>query len=237
MNKKYIVKYYGHSAYSVETKNYYLFFDYVGDAEELINDTLLSVSQSKVDFDKIKKPIVMFNSHTHFDHYNRKLNEELSLNENIYTIVGGYVDKLKNTTYLLPGDSINIKGIQINAEISTDIGVCYLIEVDGILIYYAGDNIDWGGKDTLVMYLTSMYNLSEVIDNRTLDIAFVPVCNYSGQMYESITDSAMYICREFGAKEVYPMHSKENNLPYTKFKKYCEELHLNFEVKILPKEK
>lgn len=236
MKKKYNVKYYGHSAYSVETENYFLIFDYVGESSENINGIELSIKQSMINFNEISKQILMFNSHNHFDHYNPKLNKELSNNENIFTIVGGYADKIKNTMYILPGDSINIKGVQIYAEHSTDIGVCFVLEVDGLIIYFAGDNIDWGdSKETTTKYLMSMYGINTILNNRPIDICFVPVCNYSGQSYDSISDSAMYLCREFGAKDIYPMHAKDNDIPYHLFRDFCCDY--NFNINILPKEK
>ena len=238
MEENYIVKYWGHSSYSVETKNHFIVFDYVEDASFKLHGETLHVSQSKINFDNIKKPIMMFNSHTHFDHYNRELNEKLSNNDNIFTIVGGPIKSLKNTTYLLPGDSINIKDIQIYASTSTDMGVCYLLEVDGIIIYYAGDNIDWGdGEITTANYLMSMSALYDALNDNTINIGFVPVCNYSEQMYDSITDSAIYICRELGIEKVYPMHSKSSIKPYEIFKNICEQREdVNFEVIVLPQE-
>ena len=37
------------------------------------------------------------------------------------------------------------ENIIVYSTYSTDAGVCFLVFVDGITIYFAGDNIDWGG--------------------------------------------------------------------------------------------
>jgi len=233
----YKVKYYGHSAYSVETSNHFLLFDYVGKLNYNYNNDNVYIDESDINFETINKPITMFHSHTHFDHYNKQMHIKLSHNDNIFTIIGGEISKIKNTTYLFGGDSININNIQIFAGNSTDIGVCFLINVDGIQIYYAGDNIDWGDSNkTSFSYINYIDNLSHNI-NLPVDIAFVPVCNFSGQMYPSLTESAIYACKKLNAKEVYCIHSLHGNKPYVFFKQYCEMMNTGLNIRIIEKEK
>ena len=234
MSKNYKVNYYGHSAFTVETDNHFLIFDYVGELSVPFNGEMIEIKQSSIDFDNINKPITMFHSHTHFDHYNSRLHSKLSTNNNIFTIVGGKNKQYANSTYLLPGDSININGIQIFAEQSTDIGVCFVLIVDGINIYYAGDNIDWGNSSsTSKKYLNSINNISVNICN-DIDLAFIPVCNFYGDSYEPLVSSAIYACSQLNAKEVYPMHSQNSIEPYVDFKEYCNSINTNLNI-VIPK--
>ena len=228
----YKVKYYGHSAYSVETENHFLLFDYVGNTNVDFYNEQITLSQKTINFKSISKPITMFHSHTHFDHYSPKLHTKLSNYDNIFTIVGEKIKKYKNSTYLIAGDSININGIQIFAVPSTDIGVCFVLKVDGITIYYAGDNIDWGdSEDTSIKYISYINDIATSISNN-IDIAFVPVCNFHGQSYPELTNSAIYACKKLNAKEIYPMHSQHSTRPYVYFKQYCQLINADLNVVI-----
>lgn len=107
------------------------------------------------------KPLHIFISHIHEDHFNSAI---LSLAEAFddvsiylgYERTGGqfddYLDKLPDRIY----DSIScFNGRQplitdfgkVESLASTDLGVAFLVHVDGMTLFHAGDLFPWGGSD------------------------------------------------------------------------------------------
>ena len=212
-DKEYKVKYLGHSAFIVESKNYYLFFDYVGISE----DDGYEIEEQIINFENYEdKTVIMFNSHDHFDHYNKALHLETQKYKNIISILGDIESNLKNTITIKPREIKEIGNIKIYAGASTDLGVCYLIDIDGFVIYYGGDNADWGDGDEAnnIHYQEIDYfaNLGLKVD-----LAFIHVCNFSGQRPKDMTNGAIYSIKKLNPRIVFPMHSAGREKLYKNF--------------------
>lgn len=225
------VCYLGHSGFTVETDNYFLVFDYV---ESHVDDSfgiIDVVEQKKIDFSKIKKPVIMFNSHEHFDHYNASINRLYSRGSNFFTILGDIESNFQNTKSMKPREYFKYKDIEVYTGSSTDVGVCFLIKVDGVVIYFAGDNIDWGDIESGKNYYNEIDYLASICSS--VDIAFVPVCNYFGEMSKSITDSAIYAIEKLNAKKCYPMHCALGKQVYGMFEDEVKSRKIKTDIAIL----
>lgn len=230
MNKP-IVTYLGHSGFSVETDKYFLIFDYIERYEYEEEGDI--VEQVRVDFDSIKKPIIMFQSHWHYDHYNKAFHEKLANNTNITTILGDIKSNLPRTYTLKPRQCLKLDDIEIHTAKSTDTGVCYLIKVDGLVIYFAGDHIDWGDDDpNNEYYWEEIDYLNSLADH--VDYAFIPVCTFYGEEKERITNSALYAIEKMKPLETYPMHSSTTTKPYYAFAEIVRNKAIKTKV-VLPK--
>lgn len=130
----------GHSGFIVDTEGAMLAFD-------VINDAALS----EVSFGE--KPLFVFSSHAHGDHYTPK----------IFTWFGGEyggscaefflgddkevkfsrVPNNNNIHFMKGCESFEVEGIKIETLSSTDAGVAFIVTVDELTIFHAGDLVWW----------------------------------------------------------------------------------------------
>ena len=190
-----------HSCFLLETERVYYLFDY------------FKGQLPKLD---VTKPILVLSSHGHSDHYNPEVFRLLEqagmekvravLSDDIVPPAG--VDALSvapDGVYAL-GEGQNLTTFR-----STDLGVAFLIEEDGVLIYHAGDLNDWvweGEPEDYNQEMTANYSkqmdlLADTLQGRAIDLAFVVLDPRQEKDY------ARGMCRfleQIPAKRVYPMH-------------------------------
>lgn len=199
------VTYIHHSGFLVETGRFYYLFDYEkGSLPEM----------------DVTKPIVVLSSHGHADHYNADIFRQLAdlgmlhiravLSDDIE--VPGGVDVLQvspEREYVL-GPQQKLTTLR-----STDLGVAFLIEESGQLIYHAGDLNDWVWDEETEAYngeMTANYRkqvrlLAGKLDHRTIDAAFVVLDPRQEKDYDR---GMCFFLENIAAKQVYPMHYWEN---------------------------
>ena len=210
---KFKVRYLGHSAFLVEIDSCYLMFDYAGST----GDSGFNVNQANINFgDYIDKPLYMFGSHDHFDHYNRELHKKASSYDNIITILGDVESNFKNTVTMSPRESKRIGGVTIYTGASTDLGVCFLIDLGKFVIFHSGDNADWGDDNPMnKVYYEEINYFSNI--NLKVDLAFIPICNFFGDRPENMTKGAIYAIEKLNPEYVLPMHGGGNEYLYKDF--------------------
>ncbi|MFV0478993.1 MAG: MBL fold metallo-hydrolase [Anaerorhabdus sp.] len=186
-----IVTYIGHSGYLVELETCYLLFDYyTGELPPL----------------KTNKKIIVFISHHHHDHFNPDVFTQVKGNERIIIYSLDIQDKLDghqvsaNQTLLLPE-------LKLTTLKSTDEGVAFVVEVDGYIIYHAGDLNCWIWNDESFENNKKMQEdyLSEIDKLKAfdLDVAFLPLDprqeEYEFMGIEQLVQKVM-------VKKIFPMH-------------------------------
>lgn len=195
------VTYIHHSCFLVETDRFYYLFDYQkGSLPEM----------------DITKPIFVFSSHSHSDHYNSEvflLLKELGM-QNIRAILSDDIEAPTNIDTLLVAPQKEYElGIQqrLTTFQSTDLGVAFLIEDEEELIYHAGDLNDWVWEEESDSYneqMTIDYRrqiklLSEKLNNQEIDVAFVVLDPRQEKDYDR---GLCYFLENIPVKQVYPMH-------------------------------
>ena len=90
-----VVKYYSHSGFSIQFEDHFLLFDYYRGE--------LPIKEIK----SCKYPIV-FSSHSHSDHYNKKILDLAKHNENIKYIFSKDISAGKVPIYMVDGDVARI---------------------------------------------------------------------------------------------------------------------------------
>ena len=195
------VTYIHHSGFLVETSRFYYLFDYeTGDLPILNSD----------------KPIYVLSSHSHGDHYNVHIFSLLkSMNmKYIKAILSDDIEIPKDveTLQVSPNQTYELTyNLQLSTFKSTDLGVAFLIEDDGKLIYHAGDLNDWVWDDESEQYnkqMTIDYHheinlLSKQLNHREIDVAFVVLDPRQEQDYAR---GICYYMEHIPSKKVYPMH-------------------------------
>ena len=203
MKRQVRVTFLGHSGFLMETAQHYLLFDYwTGDLPEL----------------RPGKPLYVFVSHSHHDHYNPEIYDfETELPQVSYILSAdvreadsawknaGQVHFMKEHEEAVIGDC------RVETLLSTDLGVAYLIELDGLHIYHAGDLHwwEWPGEpeEENQAYIRNYKAELARMAGRKLDIAFVvldPRQEWAGgRGMDAFLD-------QIGASYVYPMHLWED---------------------------
>lgn len=194
------VNYICHSGFLVETNHcYYLFDYYQGELPPLKTD----------------KPVLVFSSHQHSDHYNPKVFSLLQdrgmkqitavLSKDISP--GKYpagIEVIRVTfheTYELPFCTI------LKTLLSTDEGVAFLLHCPEGTIYHAGDLNDWvwaEESDSYNRQMTGSYRHEiDLLKDESVDIAFLPLDPRQEQDYSK---GILYFLKKVKTRKVFPMH-------------------------------
>ena len=195
------ITYLHHSGFLVETGDFYYLFDYEsGNLPEM----------------DVTKPIFVLSSHSHSDHYHPAvfsllkdagmqkiqavLSDDIRIPEHVPTL-----QVSANQKYVLNHQ------VTLTTFRSTDLGVAFLIEDQGRLIYHAGDLNDWVwdeesddyNRQMTLDYRRQIQLLSEELNGREIDTAFVVLDPRQEGDYDR---GLCHFLENIPAKTVYPMH-------------------------------
>ena len=193
------VTYIHHSSYLVETDSVTMLFDYFqGELPEI----------------PVKKPLYVFASHRHGDHFSEVIFDLAKKYENTIFVLSYDIEEkrvpepLRGRTYFLKPDEIwEHEGLKVETYRSTDEGVAFWCSADGNEIYHAGDLNHWywdGEDEQWNKDMTAAYR-SEIakMRGRTADVAFLPLDPRQEQyFYLGIDD----FVKEVHVKHIFPMH-------------------------------
>lgn len=118
------VQYIFQSCFVIELESHILLFDYY---------------KGELPTFSTNKPLYVFVSHSHHDHYNPEI---YSIpHPNITYIISKDIDN--RGIKLGPNEQITVDDIEIQTLLSTDLGIAFVILVEGNYIYHAGDLHWW----------------------------------------------------------------------------------------------
>lgn len=188
------ITYLSHSGFLVETEHTSLLFDYYEGNLPPINPG---------------KPLYVFVSHSHHDHYNRAIYHL----ENEYPEVTYFLssdieeEKKANRIYLGAGEKTKVGNLKIETYLSTDLGIAFLVETDGKTIFHAGDFHWWhwiGEPDQENEEMKKRY-LAEMdkIKGRHFDVAFLVLDPRQEEAFDWGFD---YFMKHTRTDIAFPMH-------------------------------
>lgn len=194
------ITYIFHSCFLVETKNcYYLFDYYKGELPPL----------------DPAKPILVFASHRHPDHYNPAIFEKPAICR-MQKVTAVLAKDIPKKAYPADVDTITVTfhqqyelpcGTHLETLQSTDEGVAFLIKCPEGTIYHAGDLNDWTWAEESEQYnrqMTGSYRHEiNLLASTPIDIAFQPLDPRQEQNYAK---GMLYFLKKVNVKKVYPMH-------------------------------
>ena len=195
------ITYIHHSCFLVETERFYYLFDY---------------EKGKLPEMNREKPIYVFSSHSHHDHYNPEIFSLLKEKgmQNVHAVLSDDIKAPAGENVLLvaPKQEYQLEGQRnLHTLRSTDLGVAFLLEENGRLLYHAGDLNDWVWEEESDSYneeMTANYRrqiqlLSETLNGREIDTAFVVLDPRQEKDYDR---GLCYFLEQLPVKAVYPMH-------------------------------
>ena len=185
------ITYLDHSGFAVEYKKYVLIFDwYKGKLPE---------------FDS-EKEIYVFSSHSHYDHFDRKIFELENIYPNIrYVLSADITEKPvpSKVWFVIADKEYRIGNLKVQTLHSTDAGVY----VDDRIIYHAGDLNWWHWEEESEYYNEQMrmdYQKEiHKLKNIRIDVAFVPLDPRQEEQYYWGLD---YFMKHTDTELVFPMH-------------------------------
>ena len=193
------VTYLSHSGFLVETEHNYLLFDFwKGDIPEL----------------SYEKTLYVFSSHSHHDHYSKAIFKLENQCKEVRYILSSDIKevdhtwrKSENVTFVDAYEKLQVGDCMIETLRSTDLGVAFLLQIEGLSIYHAGDlhRWEWPGEDP-EENAAAVRNYEEEIERiagRKIDLAFVVL----DPRQEEVGGKGMDLfLSKVGAKYVFPMH-------------------------------
>ena len=194
------ITYISHSGFLVETQTCYYIFDYYKGVLP--------------DLDPLK-PVLVFASHDHGDHYNPEIFKILSSMgmQSVTAVLSKDIPEKKypeqvpcikvtfHQTYDLPYNT------QLETLLSTDEGVAFLIKCPEGTFYHAGDLNDWVWEEETDQYnrqMTGSYRHEiDLLKNKEIDVAFIPL---DPRQEKDYSRGMLYFLNKVSVKKVYPMH-------------------------------
>ena len=219
------IRYIYHSCFLVETENSFLLFDYFkhkNDKTDFEFDKLLN------DIFASPKALYIFSSHSHTDHFNYDVLSWFNKKPNTYYILSSDIkiyNKLDNLYIVRENDQLRIKKINLSVFGSTDEGVSFLINIDGLNLFHAGDLNWWKwADDTPEEEKTMEDNFKNIINNivkhgAKIDVCFFPV---DRRLEHNCSCGGEYFIEELRPKLFIPMHFWDDYKTTSDFKKAME---------------
>lgn len=207
------ITYIYHSCFLVETTSHYCLFDYY---------------KGKLPSLDPQKPILVFSSHFHADHYNPNIFSMLKEQkmQQIHGVLSKDISPKKypkdvpvitvthNQTYSLPYD------LTLETYLSTDEGVAFLLTGPKGTIYHAGDLNDWVWEEETEQYnkqMTGSYRHEVLkLKEKVIDVAFLVL---DPRQEKDYAKGITYFLEHIPTKKVFPMHYWEQPEIISKFKR------------------
>lgn len=197
------VTYLEHSGFAVRTEKHLLIFDYYRDKPKGAG-----LSKGVIDPAEIKDlDVVVFASHSHGDHFNPCIFTWRKEVERIRYVLADEIQTAEDAFFIGGGQTLDLGDLQVRALESTDLGVAFVVQVDGHIIYHAGDLHwwHWEGEDEQEnREMGRRYREQiDLLKGESIDLAFVPV---DLRLEEQFLWGLDYFMKTVGAAHVVPMH-------------------------------
>lgn len=202
------IHYLYHSGFIVETDSNIFIFDYFND--ECSGERTLKNGVIPDEIFATDKSVYVFASHAHLDHFNPVIFDWKNVNSEIEYILSSDIEMEEDypkCNMISEGESIHIKDVTVKAYGSTDIGVSFLVNADGISIFHAGDLNWWhwnGESERFNRRMARSFKAKiEKLKGERIDIAFFPV-DY--RLEDKYSIGGEYFIGNLAPKLFVPMH-------------------------------
>lgn len=195
MNKLNVkVEYLYNSGFSLETEDNFLVFDYYQGVLNIPN-----------------KNTTFFVTHGHADHYNKKIYDYHEKANYVISDDIKDVEDSENIKLVHTDDEILFNNMKIRVLGSTDEGSSFLVKVEDLTIFHAGDLNWWAWEDSTEEKERERerdykFEVDKLIGTE-IDIAFVPVDPRLDKNYHLAGE---YFINTLQPKYFFPMHFGDN---------------------------
>jgi len=192
-----------HSGFAVQTENHFLIFDYWRQTPKG-----KGLESGVVDPGALKEhDVIVFASHGHPDHYNRDILGWGKTIPKLRLVLSDDIRAVPGALMIGPGKTVKEHDFTVQTLKSNDEGVAFVVDIDGLCIYHAGDLNWWhweGEPDDENEEMADSYKEQlAIIENRKIDLAFVPV---DPRLEEQYAWAVNYYMQAVDTKWAVPMH-------------------------------
>lgn len=212
--------YLGNCGYAIKTRNHFLVFDYF---TRKLHPTEPSLANGFINPKEVAaENMAVFVTHEHGDHFDSTIFGWLGQMPRLQYVFGFKPDSLPENArqgyagqayeYIGPGMTKTIDGMQVMAVRSNDAGVGFVIGVDGLTIYHAGDLAGWL-PDQKQGFTSQIDSIAAAVGS--VDIALVNVTGCHHQDTVALAEGTAYTLEKLHPKLVIPTHGymRENYYP------------------------
>jgi L-ascorbate metabolism protein UlaG (beta-lactamase superfamily) len=208
--------YLGHSGYAIQTRNNLLVFDYFPAGREPDEPALCN---GYIDPQEIAgMNVTVFVSHEHRDHFDPEIFTWADTVPAIRYVMGCSAETEVSYDLMDPRQVKKFDGVEVRTIESNDSGLGFLVEVDGLTIYHAGDHAN-RQRDFSGPYCAEIDWLAET--GGRPDIALMPVsgCGFGDQ--EAVRLGVNYALDKLQPRVFIPLHSLNAEYRYEEFIGRC----------------
>lgn len=203
------VWYLNHSGYAVKTSSRLLIFDYWNPAPSSDSPGLANGAINPEEIAGQK--VLVFVSHGHNDHYSPAIFDWRAKVPNITYVLGFRPDKAPAHEEIGPRQERVIDGVKITTIKASDQGVGFLVQVDGVTIFHAGDHAN-STRDLSGPFKPEIDFLAQ--KGIRPDVMILPVsgCNFGDQT--AVRQGIEYALATLSPKVFLPMHAGGREAAY-----------------------
>ncbi|MDD5424979.1 MAG: ankyrin repeat domain-containing protein [candidate division Zixibacteria bacterium] len=222
--KEAVVWHLGHSGWAVKTRNHFLIFDYWLRPDKPVPEQASLTGGYIVPAELKDFNVDVFVSHGHNDHYHNNIFFWKDTIAHINYIMGFNPTGIEDEyTLINPREEKTVNDIKVSTLRSTDAGVAFLLEVDGLTIFHAGDHAN-GNSDLSGAFPLEIDYLAA--KGKTIDLAFFGITGCNLGSPESVKAGIYYAVDKLKPVVLLPMHGGD---AFYSYKEFADE----FEQKIL----
>lgn len=210
--KEAVLWYLGHCGWAIKTKSHFLIFDYWESGAEPDRPSL---ANGHIDTAEIEgENVHVFVTHEHGDHFDPTVfwwRREL---ENVTYILGWEKSKAPEHFFTPPRTTTKIDGMTVTTIEANDAGVGFLVEVDGLTIYHAGDHAGWaeGEKEG---YTREIDYLAGKVSH--VDLAFLNITGCHAHDPEALAEGTVYTLKKLSPLVMIPTHAGGREYLYSEY--------------------
>lgn len=228
------VWYLGHSGFAVGINGTLLIFDYYLDHTD---NPVRSLASGVINPDEIKgKKVIVFSSHRHPDHFNPViLSWKESLSDIRYFLSSDIPKRYhhEGIQVLKPYETYEDTEIKVQTFKSTDEGVAFLVTLNGLVVYHAGDLNWWHWEEENKAWNNNMaarfkYEVA-LIKEYPVDLAFLTA---DPRQEKAELWGIRYFLENVEVGTAFPMHFSDDMSLMNRIKK--ESLEIPALLKVQP---
>ncbi len=196
------LRYLQNAGWLVRTPGHVLVFDYV-DSIPGADPLPSGVAPDPVEFGD--RQVMVFVTHAHGDHFSPAVFEWAARRPGIQYVLGWSMEGRDKATHVMsPREEWSSSGVNVKTTGSTDEGVGFLVTVDGLTLYHAGDHALWSENAAEAFGAEIQWLKAQ---GTSIDLAFFPVATgYACEPRPSIWKGVESAARELRPRVLVPMH-------------------------------
>lgn len=198
------MRYLLNSGWLVLTRDHVLIFDYVESIDSASGSETLPRALAPA-FDSFgDRRIVVFVSHSHADHYSASVFEWGKQAAIQYVVGSPLPGQAQGARVMNAHEDWSSGGLRVRTTGSTDQGVGFLVTVDGITVFHAGDHALWSDSSTERFEAEIQWLESQ---GASIDVAFFPIATgFACEPRPSIWKGVLSATKQISPRVLVPMH-------------------------------